>query len=126
MSEISREIAERVVKAKHWRWMEGMSLCYGGFRVLSSVSNREHAIYGPDGEGDYEVIAADIYRMLPDLNDPATLGCVMALVREAYANAVVIRQGNGWWSVETDYYDWDQDNTASFREALVKALEAAP
>ena len=122
------EIAKRAVAlaGKGWQWMPGMSLSYGGFRVLCSVSNREHAIYGPDGEGDYEVIAADIYRMLPDLTDPATLGCVMALVREAYGGKVVITQGNGWWSVETDYYRWDDDNTASFQEALVAALEAAP
>ena len=122
------ELAERAVACKHWRWMPGMALCYGGFRVLSEEENREHTIYGPDGEGDYEVIAADIYRMLPDLTDAATLGCLLALVREAHSdpNASVYHVDDWWWvSLEGRPVELYPEG-ATEAEALVKALEAAP
>jgi hypothetical protein len=81
---------------------------------------------------------------VPDLSDPATLGCVLALVREACGYKIAyLRWGqqfrlhgtqagckSGWeWSFETrngsrirradGYYDTEA-------EALVAALEAAP
>ena len=62
---------------------------------------------------------------LPDLTDPATLGCLVALVREAWNSLVVISLGAGWWSVQTDLKDWDQGNTESFVDALVLTLERA-
>ena len=63
---------------------------------------------------------------VPDLRDPATLGCVLEMVREAWGDKVVIRDGNGWFYVETDERAWDGDNTDSLMEALVAALEAKP
>lgn len=126
-----RELAERAVACKHWRWMAGMRLraIRRYLRIVGCNSDGTFRLSWDDPDGPVEggsVVSVALRRMTPDLTDPATLGCVMALVREAYANAVVITQGNGWWSVETDHYFWDQDNTTSFREALVKALEAAP
>ncbi len=108
-----RELAERAVACKHWRWMAGM------WTFNPNMPNLWYQRVGLERTPQHRFL-------LPRLSDPATLGCVMALVREAYANAVVITQGNGWWSVETDHHFWDQDNTTSFREALVSALEAAP
>ena len=65
----------------------------------------------------------------PDLADAATLGALLGLVREAYNDRVVASIGCGWWEVDTDDVDggsWDIHNTASYAEALVAALEAAP
>ena len=131
-----RELAERAVACKHWRWMPGMALCYGAFRVLSEEENREHTIYGPDGEGDYEVIAADIYRMLPDLTDPATLGCLLALVRDAWephrgddSIPSTMQIGDKWAVGTTAHSTLACIVLPAFDtevEALVAALEAAP
>jgi hypothetical protein len=63
---------------------------------------------------------------LPDLTDPATLGCVLALVREAWgAPHLTTEYIGGYWTV----YDYDIDRTrrahcVSEAEALVAALEA--
>jgi hypothetical protein len=76
---------------------------------------------------------------LPDLSDPATLGCLLALVREAWGCAVITspdydydddeaRQGPnvvGWRAVETVRWMWVGGGTTE-AEALVVALEGAP
>jgi hypothetical protein len=67
----------------------------------------------------------NVEKCRPDLDDPGTLGFLEAAVRAAYKGLVVTTQGNEWWSVETDSCRWDHDNTESFGEALIKALEAA-
>ena len=89
-----------------------------------------------DGGGWYDDVAAGL---LPDLTDPATLGCLLALVREAWGNphiwveSCVDRQ---MWSSIDDYkLGWACPNgepvppdieCATEAEALVAALEAAP
>jgi len=114
----NEKLAERAVKAKGWRWMPGM-------QPLALDNDRDwipcERVWRTQG-GKLVLPQGAI----PDLDDPATLGCLLALVREVYDSAVVITQGNGWWRVETDHYVWHQDDTAPFQEALVAALEAAP
>ena len=69
---------------------------------------------------------------LPDLADPATLGCLLALVREANSRPHASTQYcGGYWQVEDPEDDrWDTDRGfgpwATEAEALVAALEAAP
>ncbi len=93
---------------------------------------------------------------VPDLRDPATLGCVLAMVRAAHGEPIVTLDGGTYSSVlhvvcssgmyyvrrdcgdgDEDLYEdglWSQDyrrdaysiERASEAEALVAALEAAP
>jgi hypothetical protein len=66
----------------------------------------------------------------PDLTDPATLGCLLALVRERYGDPTLthywdpdITSQGSWCMPDGDGGLWLGDTEA---EALVKALEAAP
>jgi len=65
----------------------------------------------------------------PDLNDPATLGCLLALVREAWgeADAAAVREANEigqWWVVRNFGGDYFGEPGKTEAEALVYALEA--
>ena len=63
----------------------------------------------------------------PDIRDPATLGCLLALVREAHGSRCYTQACGGFWTVQNeDTEDWWGKNCVYEAEALVAALEAAP
>jgi hypothetical protein len=113
-------LGRRAVACKGFRWMGGMKVV-DGFRVAESVVPMMFPVD------------------TPDLRDPATLGCLLALVREAWSapRALVRLSANG-----KSFHVFDVDrvtmggNWAAFlcgdrilqteAEALVAALEAAP
>lgn len=63
---------------------------------------------------------------VPDLRDPATLGCVLALVREAHGRRCYTQAVGGYWAVQNDDTEQAWGAEATEAEALVAALEAAP
>lgn len=121
------ELARRAVACPGWRWMPGMrSLAHpytleGREFIAPARRWSEGDGFPKDGR-------------LPDLDDPATLGCLLALVREAWGSHVSsIRTGDGWsvrhmgrdgWAVGLSVVGITQCETEA--EALVAALEAAP
>lgn len=111
MNDQIQDLARRAVACKHWRWMPGMNIqeVFGSWRII-------HSDAGLLSDG----------RSLPDLTDPATLGCLLALVREAYGFTL-------WLSLQRTNWTWFVDGISgvlahglSEAEALVAALEAAP
>lgn len=121
------ELAKRAVACKHWRFMRGMTLLDGG--LVTGERDGVPIVYAHAGRH-----SAD---MLCDLTDPATLGCLLALVRKAWNDDKI---GLRW--VEDDfgndvchivrqrYGDWEMRTTIASSvieaAALVNALEAAP
>ena len=135
MSPAALDLARRAVACKRWRWAPGMlSRCSTDtrravYRWLVGLDARHYGLVcivqdkhgrpcrnvatlqpGPDD--------------LPDLTDQATLGCLLALVREAYDQPLAccryVEANPAFWHINTGHVG------ATEAEALVAALEAAP
>jgi len=119
------ELGRRAVACKHWRWMPGMLDLHGN-RFL-----------GHDGLGDWWIQEGEGEAMIdyirdsdtPKLSDPATLGCLLHLVRMSCGNMQVCSYSENHvnWGVFVDagiYLNWLSEDCASEAEALVAALEA--
>lgn len=107
------EMAQRAVACKHWRWMPGMLAMDTGLRLDEMTDCWESE--------------------LPDLDDPATLGCLLALVAEAHGVTLldvhVVGTATGSASVWCVRLGESSDRLSDGPNkcaALVAALEAAP
>ena len=68
------ELGRRAVAAKHWRWMPGVVMCMPP--SYEETAPRRNRI--PDGF----CVAEELKDAYPDLSDPATAGCLLAIVFE--------------------------------------------
>jgi hypothetical protein len=109
-------LAKRAVACKGWWWMPGM-------RWWTDDDRGRLDDYQPEYMGR----PTDA---LPDLSDPATVGCLLALVRVAYADPYA----SVWYSSDHNhsgdrwsYYSkaFSFTGHATEAEALVVALESA-
>lgn len=132
------KLGRRAVACVGWRWMGGMSgvwamggvwrhwRCYG-VGVGSSI---KAVVYlGPEGEELPKIMSiGSTYRCLPDLSDPATRGCVLELVREAWGDPRTHLRGmeSDWVAVRTLGLGVASGWHSTEAEVLVSALEAAP
>jgi len=113
------QIASRAVACRGWRWSPGMRAV--GRRTLPTAWFRVEEVVSS--------LTGEWANALPDLTDPATLGCLLALVREAWGQddmgASRYKEG---WCVEFTPQEGQHHAFygATEAEALVAALEAAP
>ena len=135
------ELGRRAVACKHWRWLPGMRCTHrwtGGIRVLADDNGEQSERYVvlPDADGNAVMTidecgimggfpdAGSAYPFVPDLTDPATLGCLLALVREALDDSRVHCRARAnkfrVYSGVTPIGEWADSEAA----ALVAALEA--
>jgi hypothetical protein len=124
--------AERLITLPGFRWMPGMVDVQGNRFVDVS-----EGIIEIDGElfqfsrGHYSAASP----ALPDLTDPATIGCVLAMVREAWKrpgiHVRVIRPIQPHKNKDTFYQAWDEfagvliEHADTEAECLVNTLAAA-
>lgn len=123
MTEEQITLARRAVACRGWKWLPGMAT----YTPVPYTSPHLGRILS--GENDIFHLWRD--ETIPRLRDPATLGCLLALVREAWGDphasvwydSEYWQSGNRWsWHAkEQSLVDYDTE-----AEALVAALEAAP
>ena len=143
MTDAQTALSRRVVACKGFRWLPGM-LTDEGLRVVT-VNEEHRYLHVHPGS----LLLPTQGYTLPDLTDPATVGCILALVREAWGQPemccwrsiapglgvylALVREAWGQdeafcyrerWCVETPQGGYVYG--ASEAEALVAALESAP
>jgi hypothetical protein len=115
------ELARRAVACKGWRWIPGM-------RWWTEDDRGRLDDFQPEYMGRP-------HDALPDLTDPATLGCLLHLVREAWGDPTIVTAATlelggvrGWvaecWAPQSPLHTLTPRPTEA--AALVAALEAAP
>lgn len=135
-------LGKRAVACKGWRWMPGMRAIEGVLREgHSKVWQR--AIDGVHGL-EWSQAHGGCWDPVPDLRDPATLGCLLALVRESHPGCAIwvardcvvnplddtehmLDEREGWTVCggSGDDYLSPYGRGSTEAEALVGALEAA-
>ncbi len=125
--EVLEQLARRAVACPRWRWMDGMRVenlawKWDGPTLPYRFREDFHAQPNPTA--------------WPDLTDPATLGCLLALVREAWGpEATVSVNISGFWAVGGARIQKGKSAghtinlgiwKATELDALVSALEVAP
>ena len=117
MTDELTDLARRAVSCPGWRWLPGMRVEYA-----DKLGCRRHTrLVG----GDPSAVLLDS-DPLPDLSDPATVGCLLALVREAWGDPAAHAAPDGDWHIYGDMPETEYGIGDTEAAALVAALEAAP
>lgn len=135
------DLGQRAVACDGWRWMPGM-------RAVHPYTSPIRVTCGSDGEDCEDLIVRpgpdgnELHRphewavlgsfpgglatpFLPDLRDPATLGCLLTLVREKHGPVAHTEPCGGGWEFYVDEDEWSGVFASTESEALVAALEAS-
>jgi hypothetical protein len=130
-------LGRRAVACKGWRWMPGMRLwCLtrGYGRIISLIGDRLLIEWERGHHRKTWTPKQANSQLLPDLSDPATLGCLLALVREAWDDDRVSSVANTVYGTRMILMPDDAAPegerligcSTTEAEALIEALKAAP
>ena len=119
------ELAKEIIRVKSWRWLPGMKVITDSgnwFRIEEKIK-RLH--------GEFK-------HAYPDLNDYATVGCLIQLAREIYNDASVTTSRHSSLSTDNSqivtyrwvcsYFDgknWNQSHGLNEAEAICSCILAS-
>lgn len=137
MTEEQIALARRAIACKGWRWMPGMRTTEGMRTIHDPRLWPDRPCAIREGTWVDTAVPRPLGDHLPDLTDPATLGCLLALVREAWEPrrgtdhiASTVHTSTGWGvgaRVGSECFAAIiLPAFSSEAAALVAALEAAP
>lgn len=99
-------LARRAVACPRWRWMPGMAgIDALGVPFRCALTHHSGGMMVVAGMAFMPAHPDALARMFPDLTDPATLGCLLALVRKAWGDPRLVAiycervhpgQSEGW------------------------------
>jgi hypothetical protein len=125
------DLARRAVACRDWRWMPGMATT-GDYRLTLVSDDQQWFILCRPHEYPVER-EGGMGGNLPDLSDPATIGCLLQLAREAWKSprlqvSPMLEPAPAEWVA---YPNTGPDCARRYvapteAAALVAALEAAP
>lgn len=122
---MNEQLGRRAVACKGWQWMSGMAWTCG--QANGRISNSRDV--KADGLGALfcrvHLSISSTAPTLPNLDDPATLGCLLHLVREASGDPLCSTDANqsGDWTVY-GCLPTIKHHRNTEAEALVEALES--
>lgn len=134
------DLGRRAVACKHWRWMPGMLASDPGGNRHRIVCHDAGKKYAQTVLQDYDDAHVDssvpVDGVIPALSDPATLGCLLHLVREAWGDSDLSADRvsrahdklQDVWQIYVFHESGVKDVLSGHSEvaALVAALQAAP
>jgi len=122
----------RCSRSKRWRLLEGACVITpdGWAARALKIEGAVATLIVPPILFMESAFANPTHHFIPVLSDPATLGCLLVLVREAYQCPwlSVVGSAEDGWRIDAEGSDADVSDLHSFgseAEALVTALEVA-
>lgn len=127
-------LGRRAVACKSWLWLPGCRVLTssGVAGTVTAYSPRITGRLDVSWDGGVVDRCTDPTTIVPDLDAPSSLGCLLGLVREAWGDEAFVRRLIGGtvrdpcWVCQTHGRDWYLYEGATEAEALVAALESAP